>query len=128
MLFTYLRKLFDRSDSIELGDADAVFQAITERSETGYEIQIQLGEPYLIDRGKVTEDLFVVIPTSTENGPDPADLEYDLPDGIEDSGAEFYSLLDAFNIDTVSDIEQLIGKTVPGEKVNGTPIPKFEEL
>ena len=131
-----LGRLFGSNDNdnennyggVELGGAGAVFEAITERTDMGYEIQIELGEPRLIDRGNVTEDLYVVIPPSTTNGPNPADLEYDLPDGIEDAGAELYSILDAFGIEKISDVEQLAGKTVPGEQVNGVPVPNFDAL
>lgn len=118
----------DNENAQDLGGAGAVFEAITERTDMGYEIQIQLGEPRLIDRGNVTEDLYVVIPTSTENGPDPADLEYDLPDGIEDAEAELYNILDAFGIDKIADIGDLAGAAVPGEQVNGAPVPNFEAL
>jgi hypothetical protein len=112
----------------ELGGAEAVFNAIAERTNSGFEAQITLGEPRLIDRGELTEDLHVVIPTSTDNGPDPADLEYDLPDGIEDASAEFFALLDAFNIEKVADVFELSGQTAPGVRVNGTVAVDFEAL
>jgi len=118
----------DPLDYLDLGGADAVFNAIAERTDSGFEVQIELGEPRLIDRGELTEDLYVVIPTRTENGPDPADLEFDLPDGIEDAAAEFFDLLDAFGIEKVADVFELSGQSVPGERVNGTVVPNFDAL
>jgi len=118
----------DPLDYLDLGGADAVFNAIAERTDSGFEVQIELGEPRLIDRGELTEDLYVVIPTYTENGPDPADLEFDLPDGIEDAAAEFFDLLDAFGIEKVADVFELSGQSVPGERVNGTVVPNFGAL
>lgn len=130
MISRILERLFGRNalEATNLGGAGAVFEAITERTDMGYEIQIELGEPRLIDRGNVTEDLFVVIPTVTENGPNPADLEYDLPDGIEDVESELYEVLDAFGIEKIADVDQLAGQVVPGEVMGGVPVPKFEEL
>ncbi|QRD99698.1 hypothetical protein VOLN27_73 [Halorubrum virus VOLN27B] len=133
-MFGFIRNLlFRRSndddlDYLDLGGAEAVFNAITERTDSGFEVQIELGEPRLIDRGELTEDLYVVIPTYTENGPNPADLEFDLPDGIEDASAEFFDLLDAFGIEKVADVFELSGMSVPGERVNGTVVPKFDAL
>lgn len=128
-MFAYLRSLFGSStDSKTLGGADAVFDAITERTDMGYSIHITLGEPELVDRGTLTEDLFVVIPTSTDHGVDPANLEYDLPDGMEDATAEFYDLLNAFGIEKIADVFDLDGKTVPATRENGTPVPAFDEL
>ena len=118
----------DPLDYLDLGGADAVFNAIAERTDSGFEVQIELGEPRLIDRGELTEDLYVVIPTYTDNGPDPADLEFDLPDGIEDAAAEFFDLLDAFGIEKVADVFELSGQSVPGERVNGTVVPNFGAL
>ncbi|AAL54953.2 hypothetical protein HfxHF1_245 [Halophage HF1] len=132
MIRYILNRLFgsndDDRDYHDLGGADAVFNAITERTDSGFEVQIELGEPRLIDRGELTEDLYVVIPTYTENGPNPADLEFDLPDGIGDASAEFFDLLDAFGIEKVADVFDLRGKSVPGERMSGTVVPKFNEL
>jgi hypothetical protein len=134
-MFGFIRNLlFRRSndddplDYLDLGGADAVFNAIAERTDSGFEVQIELGEPRLIDRGELTEDLYVVIPTYTANGPDPANLEFDLPDGIEDAAAEFFDLLDAFGIEKVADVFELSGQSVPGERVNGTVVPNFDAL
>ena len=133
-MFGFIRNLLfrrsndDNLDYLDLGGAEAVFNAITERTDSGFEVQIELGEPRLIDRGELTEDLYVVIPTYTANGPDPADLEFDLPDGIEDASAEFFELLDAFGIEKVADVFELSGMSVPGERVNGTVVPKFDQL
>ncbi|WP_206668654.1 hypothetical protein [Halorubrum depositum] len=132
----YLNRLFDRLfgsndddfDYLDLGGAEAVFNAIAERTDSGFEAQVTLGEPRLIDRGELTEDLYVVIPTYTENGPDPADLEFDLPDGIEDASTEFFDLLDAFGIEKVADVFELAGQSAPGVRVNGTVVVDFDAL
>lgn len=129
----FIANLFSSNDSNQsgtdiLGDAGAIVEAVTERTDMGYEVQITLGDPQLVDRGNFTQDLYVEIPTSTENGPDPADLEYDLPDGIEDAEAELFELLDVFGIDTVADLDQLAGQTVPGEMMLGHPVPDFAAL
>ncbi len=130
--FGFFGRLFggsnDNQDYVDLGGSDAVFEALFERTDTGLEFQIEFGEPRLIDRGNMTEDLFVVIPTTTDVGPDPADLEYDLPDGVEDATAEFLDILELFEIEKLADLGDLEDKIVPGTKENGTVAPDFNSI
>ena len=119
------------SSTDEIGNAAAVFDAISERSDYGYRYVGYLGEPDVVPRGgQYTNEYNIVIPffTADPNDPDPANLEYDLPDGIEDAEAEFYDVLERFRIDDLSNVGDLEGKNVPLEFQDGTLTPLWDEV
>lgn len=119
--------IFSSPDS--QGDSAAVVQAIFEQADT-VDVGI-LGEPDIVNRGgELTPDPRVVVPlrNSAANGPVPADLEFDLPDGPGDVHAEFYGLLDLYGIENIADMAELDGKAVPLENASGVVVPNFDEV
>lgn len=119
------------NDNETLGDAGAVFDAISERSDFGFRYVGTFGEPDVVNRGgNYTDDYHVIIPFYTEdpNDPDPANLEYDLPDGMEDAEAEFYEVLERFGITDLSQLGDVEGKNVPLDFEDGTLVPLWEEV
>lgn len=130
-MFAILTRLWSGSSNDDLGNAGAVFEAISERSVLGYDYVATLGEPDVVDRGGVyTNNLHVVIPFYTENpnDPDPADLEYPLPDGVEDAEAEFYEVLERFGIDDLANLGDIEGKNVPLDFYDGALVPLWDEV
>lgn len=130
-MFGFLTRLWPGSSNDTLGDAGAVFDAISERSVLGYNYVGTLGEPDVVDRGgNYTNDLHVVVPFYTEdpNDPDPPDLEYPLPDGMEDAEAEFYEVLERFGIEDLTELGNIEGKNVPLDFYDGALVPLWDEV
>lgn len=128
-LVEILRSMFGSSSNDEytrLGDSAAILEAVAERTDGSVDFQIELGMPELIDRGNTTQDLWVTIPTSTENGPDPADLEFDLPAGAEDQTADLFKVMDFVGIEGIESLHEMVGETVPAMMENGVPVPAFD--
>lgn len=122
---------FGSNDNQTFGNAGEVFAAISERSELSPKHVGVLGEPGVVDRGgEFTHDPYVVVPLQNDDpsGPSPANLEYPLPDGVEDAGAEFYTLLDQYGIEDLSNLGSLEGKNVPLEIIRGSLVPIWEEM
>jgi hypothetical protein len=129
-MFATLSRLWPFSSNA-IGNADAVFDAIAEQSNFGFKYVGTLGEPDVVDRGgEYTTELNVVVPLTTENPdyPDPANLEFPLPEGMEDESAGFFDLLDRFGIDDLSLLGDVEGKNVPLSLENGTLVPLWEEV
>lgn len=117
------------STSQETGDSNAVVQAIMEQADT-IDVGI-LGEPDVVNRGSdLSPDPKVVVPlrNSIPSGPNPADLEFDLPNGPGDERSEFFNLLDLYSIEKIADMSELEGKNVPLANISGVVIPDFEEV
>lgn len=122
---------FSSTEQASLGNAHAVLEAISERSDYGFRYVGVFGEPDVVDRGgQYTTDLHVVVPLYSENpdDPAPANLEYDLPDGLEDSNSEFFDILEAFGIDDLTELGDIQGKNIPLDFENGTLVPLWDEL
>lgn len=128
-MLAFLNRLWPFGSN-ELGNAGDVFEAIAERSDFGYGHVGVLGEPDLVDRGgNYTTDLHVVVPLFTEDGePSPANLEYDLPDGLEDAEAHFYEILEIFGIYDLSRLGEIEGKNIPLGFEDGTLVPLWNEV
>lgn len=129
-MIQYLLRLWP-SGNDTIGDAAAVFDAIAEQSDFGWKYVGELGEPDVVDRGgEYTTELHVIVPLTIDNDdyPDPADLEYPLPEGLEDEAAEFFDILDLFGIDDLSLLGDIEGKNVPLALSNGTFEPLWEEV
>lgn len=129
-MFAILQRLWPGSSNDEIGNAEAVFDAISERSTLGFDYVGTLGEPDVVDRGgNYTTNLHVIIPFTTEPGdPSPPDLEYPLPDGLEDATAEFYEVLDLFGIDDLTELGSIQGKNVPLDFQDGALVPLWDEV
>lgn len=130
-MISWLKQFFGSSSTDTIGNAAAVFDAIAEQSEFGFKYVGTLGEPDVVDRGgEYSTELNVIVPLSTDNPdyPDPADLEFPLPDGLEDEAAEFFDLLDRFGIEDLSLLGDVEGKNVPLALDNGTLVPLWEEV
>jgi len=130
-MFAILRSLWPfGSNDNEFGNADAVFDAISERSAFGFKYVGEFGEPDVVDRGGVyTTDLHVVVPLTTESGdPTPANLEYDLPEGLEDATADFFKVLEKFGIEDLSRLGDIQGKNIPLDFQDGTLVPLWDEV
>jgi hypothetical protein len=135
-MFAQLRSLlFGSSDSQSnevVGDSGAVFEAILERAGDGKRYVVQFQEPELINRGgQFSDDYMARIPTETRPGePEPPNIEYELPDATdgEQSDSKLFELLDLYDIDTVSDLNELEGETVIGTFDNGFLTLHFDLL
>lgn len=124
-----LRRFLSSNDTI--GNAGAVFEAISERSTIGHRYVGVFGEPDVVDRGgQYTTDLHVVVPLFSENpnDPSPANLEYDLPDGLEDAEAQFFDILEIFGIDDLTNLGDIEGKNIPLDFEDGTLVPLWDEV
>lgn len=121
---------FGGNDDETFGNADAVFEAISERSDFGFKYVGVFGEPDIVDRGgRYTTDLHVVVPLFSEDGdPSPANLEYDLPDGLDDAEAQFFDVLEIFGIDDLTNLGDIEGKNIPLDFSDGTLVPLWEEV
>lgn len=112
-----------------IGGADEVFSAILENVDREKRFVTQFGEPKLIDRGgEYSTDYMVQIPTFTSSGdPEPPNIEYDLPDAeMGDNTNELFELLDYYDIDEVSDLGSLEGKTIMAAFQNGVLSFQFD--
>lgn len=132
-MLTLIQQLWPLSSNEQnsLGNANAVLEAISERSDYGFRYVGVFGEPDVVDRGgRYTTDLHVVIPLHSENpdDPAPANLEYDLPDGLEDGNSRFFDVLELFGIDDLTNIGDIQGKNIPLDFDDGTLVPLWNEL
>jgi hypothetical protein len=119
------------TESNVVGGSDAVLQAILEKTNDEQRYVVFLGEPELVDRGGEFQSQYNVrIPTSTEPGqPEPPDVEYDLPgEGMEEGENDLFDLLEVYNIESVSNLDQLEGETVFGCIEGGAMTLRFDQM
>jgi len=133
-MLAYIRSLFGRiantNDEV-VGKSEEVFQAILENAEGEQRYLVEFGEPELIDRGgDFSNDYATRIPTSTQDGdPEPPNIEYELPDSdMEEEDSALFKLLELYDIETVSALGELEGKSVWGTFEDGTLSLRFDEL
>jgi hypothetical protein len=82
-----------------------------------------LGTPHLADHsGKFKTDVKAMIPVETPKYQDPAPLSFDV------DGSELMRFLDALDVHTVDNIDEIEGKTVPVTWTGGTPVVDWHRL
>lgn len=98
----------------EIGGADAVTEAIVEARSDGPDSAV-LGEPKLIDKGRILTDMKIEVPAYSDVPVAP--LYFDVPKGEEEG--DFDEFLDAVGED-ISSIQDVEGTEVGVEKSFGS--------
>jgi hypothetical protein len=131
-LLSKLRQFFgfggSSDEQTSLGPA-AITEAVYELSGKQFPEKAWLGEPRMVGRGgEFSGEYKVVIPVNV-GGADDYDipnLEFDLPDGLEDEDAQLYDFLDSFGIENIEDIEDVIDYEIGVKWTGGTPVPTWQ--
>lgn len=124
-----LQNLFDTfglgSDDEPRG-ADAIAAAIYERSQEAHPEIGGLGEPRMVDRGgQYSNSLKIIVPVTLRGGYTVPNLEFSLPDGLDDETALFYDFLDEYGIEDVANLADLDGAEIHINWSDGTPVPEW---
>jgi hypothetical protein len=111
----------------ELGGLAAAQEALLEAGGPERELNAELGEPRLVDRGHIVSDLYIVVPTITNAGaPEVADLDYSVED-VSDERAELNHLLNELFLDGFNDLDDVDGTVVPTRYEGGQYVVALEE-
>lgn len=106
---------------------DAIASALYELSDDVQPAVGHLGEPWMANRGgDFSTHYRVIIPVEIDTGEDVADLEFDLPNGLDDEDAEFYDFLAEYGIEEVESLSALSGTEISIEWTGGTPVPTWQ--
>jgi len=106
--------------------ADAIAAAIYERSQEAHPELGVLGEPRMVDRGgQYSNSLKIIVPVTLRGGYTVPNLEFSLPDGLDDDTALFYDFLDTYGIEDVANLADLDGAEIHVNWSDGTPVPEW---
>ena len=98
----------------EIGGVGALSQVLAARAVEDYTPEIEFGEPRLVDRADgPVRDFYVIIPTFTPEGePNPANVEFPVPDDPDDVEEELNQFLEELGVDGVEEIESTVVDSV----------------
>lgn len=105
-----------------VGGANALVEALAENVATAAEYEVDFSEPQLVNRGTPLQpDYHMKVVTTTRRGvPDPADLEFDIPDeGVWEAGGELADFLDSFGVESIDRIGDLADETAIARREDG---------
>lgn len=121
-------RLFGRTETDEeiLGPSE-ITEALCEPSNDYEPDSATLGEPRMVDRGGQFSGKYrIIVPVVIDGGYDIPNLEFDLPNGLDDEAAEFYDFLQAFGIEKPEEMGVLGGANIDIEWTGGTPVPTWQ--
>lgn len=120
-IFNYLSRRSSRDDA--LGPNEIVSALYELSSDVQPTIGI-LGEPRMVDRGgRFSNHYRVVIPVTIGGDYSVANLEFDLPNGVNDEESEFFDFLKQYDIYEVENLDAVKGGEIDIEWTGGTPVP-----
>ena len=126
-MFGYIRRLLGGSDDDDPLGPDAIATALYELSDDAQPTTGYLGTPWMANRGgEFSTHYRVIVPVEISTGVDVPDLEFDLPNGLNDEDAEFYDFLGQYGIEEVENLDALTGAEIDIEWTGGTPVPTWQ--